>query len=57
MKRERVHNGKLRNLNIEGMGDQEGPRVRRKKPGRGITTASGKESAVTWREKVIKKVN
>lgn len=57
MKRERVHNGKLRNLNIEGMGDQEGPRLRRKKLGRGITTASGKESAVTWREKVIKKVN
>lgn len=31
MKRETVHNRKLRNLNTEDMGDQEVPKVRRKR--------------------------
>lgn len=31
MKRETVHNRKLRNLNIEDVEDQEVPKVRRKK--------------------------
>lgn len=54
MKRETVHNRKLRNLNIEDVEDQEVPKVRREKTGRSITVESGKESAVTQREKVIK---